>query len=152
MSGSMNENPVLSGRRMQLADYAFQRWGANVPTGTTLDEVLHPSFFRNFAQQLKPGSMILVLSEDFTLDVELRVLTTTNATVKTRVLRDSCMKSPAVQAPKDAASGASVEWGGPQHKWRITRDGVVEDKGFATKEDAQAAADGLAKMKKPEAA
>lgn len=137
MSAKMNENPVLSGRRLQLADYAFQRFGANVPTGTTLEEVLNPAYFRNFTNLLKPGSMILVLSEDFTLDVELRVLTVTNATVKTRILRDSSIKVAPIEAP-DATDGKTVVWGGPKHKWRIMENGTVLDHGFATKEDAEA--------------
>ena len=132
--------PKLKGDdRFAQSDFKIGRYAAMVPTGTDLDDVLHPEYFQNHLARLRPGMEVNVLSDDFALDCDLRVLTVTKTTAKMRVLR---VYSEAT-APKAAMtpSGVEVNWGGPNHKWRVVHAGEVIDHGFATKEEAEAAAE-----------
>lgn len=147
----INSNEVvLKGRRMMMSDYAFTRLGITVPAGTTLDDLLQVSYFRNSLHMVKPGAQIDVLSDDYVLDVSLRVLSTTKITATTRVIRDSSQKPPKPSAKqskvKPVAGEPTAEWGGPAHKYRVVLDGGAVETGFGSLEDAQAAAD---KLKEP---
>lgn len=124
--------------RFAQSDFKIGRYAAMVPTGTTLDDVLHPEYFQNHLARLRPGMEVNVLSDDFTLDCDLRVLTVTKTTAKMRVLRVySEASAPKVEA---APSDVEVGWGGPNHKFRVVHAGQVIEHGFATKEEAEAAA------------
>jgi len=133
----MENTASLRGRRMNMADYEFSRMGIWVPSGTTIEDVTNSLYFRNYAHLVKPGAEIAVLSDDFTLDVSLRVLRSEPKTVTVRLIRNS---SPAGEKPKDLPEGLSAEWGGPAHRWRIVEAGEVVEKGFGSREEAEAAA------------
>lgn len=143
-----NEKPiVLSGRQFVMADYEFGRFGVRVPAGTTLDHVLAPEYFRNHAQRLKPGARIEVLSDDFNLDAELRVLRVTNTSVTCRALRvhetETAKPKPKEKKGKgvEVGKGVSVEWGGPNHKFRIMHAGEIVKHSFAQQDEAISAAE-----------
>lgn len=83
------KTPKLGGRdRFQPADFSIQRFAAKVPSDTTLEDVLHPEYFGNHLDKMKPGMEITVLSDDNKLDVRLRVLSVTKTTATIRVLDD----------------------------------------------------------------
>lgn len=128
----------LAAGRFQQADYSIGRYAARPPSGTTLEDVLHPEYFQNELNVLKAGYLINVLSDDFTLDCDLRVLTVTKTTAKVRVLRLH-REEEAIQTAADV-SEATVSWGGPNHKWRFLHNGVVIEHGFATEAEAKDAA------------
>ena len=127
------ENGVLRGRKMNLADYTFSRFGVQVPAGTTLEDVTKTTYFRNYTHQLVPGAEILVLSDDFELDVSLRVTSVSKTNVGVRVIRDSRMQPDASDLP----AGFEVSWGGPKQKFRVLQDGAVLESGFGTKDEAR---------------
>ena len=132
----------LGGRGLQLADYVFPRMAATVPTGTTLADVMAPSYFSAQAAHLKPGAEILLMSDDFVLDVSLRVTTVTKTTVITRVIRDSSIKAEKKRGPKAKSlpDSIKVDHGGENHKWRFQHAGELIEHGFGTEEDAKGAA------------
>jgi|SRR5690242_13291794 len=124
--------------RFNQSDYVIGRYAAKVPVGTTIEDVLHPEYFQNHLARIRPGMEINVLSDDFALDCDLRVLTVTKTTAKTRPIRIySDAKAPKAKA---APSEIEVGWGGPQHKWRFVHAGQVIKHGFGTEDEAQAAA------------
>ena len=132
-------SPKLSGGRFEQADYVFHRYAARVPVGTTLEDVLHPDFFQNHLSNMRPGMRIEVLSDDNSLDCDLRVLTVTKTTAHCRLLRhfsSEAVKQPDIQL--DESEGIKVNFGGPHHKWRVMRANEVIQFGFGTKEEADA--------------
>ena len=128
----------LSGGRFLQSDYSIGRYAARPVAGTTIDDVLHPEFFQNELNVLRPGMEINVLSDDFALDCDLRVLTVTKTTAKCRLIRLFREED----APKASAdiSGIDINWGGPNHKWRYVHNGTVIEHGFATQDEALEAA------------
>lgn len=134
----------LSGGRFNQSDYLIGRYAARVPSGTTMDDVLHPEYWQNHLAQMKPGMEINVLSDDFALDCDLRVLTVTKTTTKMRVLRHTGDVS--VAAKPGDVSAIEVNWGGPQHKWRFIHAGEVIEKGFSSESEAKEAANKYEEM------
>lgn len=148
----MTENAMakiakLSGGRFMQSDYSIGRYAAKPPSGTTLEDVLHPEYFQNELNVLRPGMLINVLSDDFKLDCDLRVMTVTKTTAKCRLIRLFEEGSePHVETAE--ASGVVVNWGGPNHKWRVLHNKTVIEHGFASEEEAyDAAAKYEAKLK-----
>ncbi|MQY48193.1 hypothetical protein GAO09_19340 [Rhizobiales bacterium RZME27] len=89
MSDKPAKTPKLGGNtRFQPSDFSIQRFAAKVSNDTTLEDILHPEFFSNHLDRMKPGMEITVLSDDFQLDARLRVLTVEKTTASLRVLDD----------------------------------------------------------------
>lgn len=135
----MTKTVKLAGGRFLQSDYSIGRYAARPPSGTTIEDVLHPEYFQNELNVLRAGHVINVLSDDFTLDCDLRVLTVTKTTAKVRVLR-LFNEDEAIKSDVDDISETTVSWGGPNHKWRFLHNGVVIEHGFATEAEAQEAA------------
>lgn len=134
----MTKPVKLSGGRFLASDFLIGRYAAKVPAGTTLEDVMHPEYFQNELNVLRQGMVINVLSEDFELDCDLRVLTVTKTTAKVRLLR---LHQPEAAVTSSAdISEAVVSWGGPNHKWRFLHNGTVIEHGYATEEEAKEAA------------
>lgn len=137
----------LPGGRLMQADYWVGRYAAKAPAETTLEDVLHPEYFQNELGVLRPGMIINVLSDDYKLDCDLRVLTVTKTSAKVRVLRVFDENAAPAIAPAPTST-IDVGWGGPNHKWRYLHNGTVIEHGFATEDEAlEAAADYEKKMK-----
>jgi hypothetical protein len=133
----------LSDTRFTPADFKVGRYAADVPVGTTLEDVLHPEFFGNCLDKLRAGMEVTVLSEDFELDARLRVLTTSKTTAKVRVLdvyAGAGVPKNDTELPKVSIDNIDVNWGGPNHKWRFLHAGSVVEHGFATEGEASEAA------------
>jgi len=134
------KKPVkLGGGRFLASDFMIGRYAAKAPAGTTLSDVMHPEYFQNELNVLRQGMLINVLSEDFELDCDLRVLTVTKTTATVRLIRLH-KKEDAHETDVGDISEAAVSWGGPNHKWRFLHNGVVIEHGFATEDDAKAQA------------
>lgn len=139
----MSDLIKLSDTRFHPADYKIGRYTADVPTGTTLKDVLHPEYFGNCLDRMRPGMELIILSEDFALDVRLRVLTTSKTTAKLRVLdvyAGDGVDASETEIPKLTGDNVEVNWGGPNHKWRFVHASRVVEYGFATEGEAKEAA------------
>lgn len=140
----MTQATKLAGHRFAQADYAIHRYAANAPVGTTIADVLHPEFFANCLDRIRPGMEITVLSEDFKLDARFRVLSTSKTTAKLRLMDayagDSADQSAGGDGNVELAA-LDVNWGGPNHKWRFLHAGTIIEHGFATEGEARDAAD-----------
>ena len=140
----MTDIVKLSDTRFNPSDYSIHRYSANVPVGTTLEDVLHPEYFGNCLDRMRAGMEISVLSEDFTLDARFRVLSTSKTTAKLRTLdvyAGSGVSPAETEAHKVTMDGIDVNWGGPNHKYRFLHNGTVVEFGFATQGEAQEAAE-----------
>lgn len=140
----MTDIVKLSDTRFTPADYVFHRYAASVPVGTTLQDILHPEYFGNCLSHMRPGMEILVLSEDFELDVRLRVISTSKTTAKLRTLEvysGGGVEANETAVPKVTMDGIVVNHGGPHHKWRFLHNGAVVEHGFVTQGEAQEAAE-----------
>ena len=159
------KTPKLGGRdRFQPADFTIQRFAAKVPSETTLKDVLHPEYFSNHLDKMKPGMEITVLSDDNKLDVRLRVLSVTSSTATLRVLDDYSQadetnskaeggkaskqkQEPKAEGGNEGEAGKltiddiKVSHGGPHHKWRFIHGEKVIEHGFGSEADAKAAAE-----------
>lgn len=126
---------------------------AAVPAGTTLEDVMTPGYWANHAYRMQRGAIIEVLSEDNTLDCQLRVLEVGPTFTKMRLLRNFVAEEIRAQAGSAASKNKSktekaalddqveVNYGGKQDRWRIVHRGHVVKSGFETMVEANNAAD-----------
>jgi hypothetical protein len=133
---------ALKSTDMDHSHYVRTHMAARVPPGTTVEDLLEPSYWVNHAFRLKPGAVIEVLSEDNVLDCELRVLETGPTFAKMRVLRQHVEK-PAVKKAvlSETAGEVKHEYANKIDKWRVVHRGEVIKAGFGTEAEAVKAAD-----------
>lgn len=133
------KHKLVGSDRFQPADFLIGRYVAKVPVGTTLEEVLHPKYFENHLNIIRRGMEITVLSDDFSLDARIRVLSVTKTTTTCRILEDYSSKAATVTKMSAEEQGEiKVTWGGPKHMHRVMHGTDIVAHGFATKEEAEA--------------
>lgn len=132
----------LSNHRFQLFDYHIRRFVAQVPENTTLKEVMHPEYFANVMRELLPGKTIVhVISDDLELRADIFLIARNETTVEWEV--NHVYSEPGKKNDRTDLSKATpfeVNWGGPQHKWRVLHDGKIVETGFESKSVAEARA------------
>lgn len=129
---------------MDHSNFVRIHMSANVPPGTTLTDVLEPTYWANHAHRLKRGAIIDILSEDGSLDCELRVLEIGPTFAKVRLLRNTPPEEVAVTpsaAPTPPGEDVEVNYGGKQDRWRVVHRGHVIKSGFETIVEANKAAE-----------
>jgi hypothetical protein len=132
----------LRSTAMDHAHYVRIHMCAHVPPGTTLEDILEPTFWVNHAIRLKPGAIIEVLSEDNVLDCELRVLETGPTFAKVRLLRQYIEPAVVKKAVSPEIAGeVKHEYANKTDRWRVVHRGEVIKAGFGTEAEAAKAAD-----------
>lgn len=114
---------------------------ARVPKGTTLADVLQHNYWTDVATKLRLGTLVEVLSEDMSLDCDLRVTGFMEVPdgppiITVKLLRNGYLE-PDVEVP---AEPLLVQWSGPKTKWRVMRGNMTVAPGFDSKEAAEAKA------------
>jgi len=130
----------LKATAMDHAHYTRLSMFAEVPAGTTLEDVLMPEFWANHTARLKRGAVIEVLAEDNSLDCELRVLKVGQTFANVRLLRHYAGDDTARQ-PVKIQEDVKVDYGGKQDRWRVIHRGEVVSSGLETKAEAEKAAE-----------
>lgn len=130
----------LKATAMDHSHYVRLSLFAEVPAGTTLDDVLTPEYWANHTQRLKRGAVIEILSEDSGLDCELRVLKVGPTFAHVRLLRNY-IESAAPAVSTGLHEDVKVSFGGKQDRWRITHRDAVVQSGMETKAEAEKAAE-----------
>lgn len=125
---------------LHFAHHARLQFVAQVPAGTSLTDVTDPAFWTNHTQRLRPGSIIEVLSEDNSLDCELRVTEVGPTFAKVRVLRLFTPEAVPL-APREAPTDVDVGFGGKVDRWRVIHRGQIVKSGLGSREDAEKAAE-----------
>ena len=135
----------LRGNELVLEDYGLGRWYCPVPAGTLLKHVLHPYFFKAELKRLKPGQLVTVISEDYELEVQVRILRVEIAEIKVRVCSIVAEPGHDHTHPSERAARKEigkldqywVDFGGQSHKFRVMLGDVVVEHGFATRGEAE---------------
>lgn len=131
----------LKDTQLDHASYKRLDMRADVPAGVTLADILTPAYWSNCARRLKSGALIEILSEDFTLDCQVRVLEVGPTFAKVRLIRNFVEAAAPAAAPTAVELGEiDVTFGGKQDGWRVLHMGKVIKNGFATRAEAEAAA------------
>ncbi len=81
---------TLAANSLKGTTFARQAWLAIIPNDTTIEDVLKPGFYANFASDppvIKPYAIIELVTADGMLDVELRVIKVERGLVFVRPLR-----------------------------------------------------------------
>ncbi len=131
---------TLSPSKLQAAGHYRQTWEVVADAGTTLEDLLRPSFWLHVAAKLRRMSVINVLSEDETWFAELIVLASGIGFAKVKMLRFvEFYEAEEAATEETAAFTTEVKWSGPHAKHRVIRkeDGTVLKEGFANKVDAE---------------
>lgn len=108
-----------------------------VPSGTTLADLFTFAYWTDVATKMRVGALIEVLSEDGSLDCDLRVIGVTHRPggqpeVSVKLLRNGFLPDPAGVKIEPL----TVKWAGPKAKWRIMRGDAI----VASEIDTEAAA------------
>lgn len=132
----------LKPNAMDFSNFVRMHMSANVPPGTTLEDVLEPTYWANHANRLKRGAIIEILSEDSVLDCELRVLEVGPTFARVRLLRNFIAEeAPKKRNPAPVEEDVEVTYGGKQDRWRVVHRGHVVRSGFETIVEANKAAE-----------
>jgi hypothetical protein len=129
----------LKATAMDHAHYARLNMFAEVPAGTTLEDVLTPEFWSNHTQRLKRGAVIEILSEDNALDCDVRVLKVGPTFAHVRLLR--CHTDEVERIATEVHAEVSVSYGGKQGRWRVLHHGKIVTENLETKVEAEKAAE-----------
>lgn len=122
----------LAFRRFQQAEYTRDLWMADVPRGTTIDDLLDESYWAHVAQFLRPRARIEVMCEDNSYFVELLVLGVGKLYAQVVLLRAHELTQP---IKRKVISPYNVEWSAG--KFRVLRGFDIIKEGFDTEKDAQ---------------
>jgi len=138
-------------RKSGNADYVRTYHHVTVPYDVTVDDIMRPGFWAHHATALKKGDILDILTEDDSLDVQVRVTGIGIGMVFMRLLRDDPrrLEKPAAKSPEDtsAATVDEVPDGylvnfAPKHGHRVIlkETGMIISKEHKSKADAIAAA------------
>ena len=130
----------LKATAMDHAHYARLNLFAEVPEGTTLEDVLTPEYWANHTQRLKRGAVIEILAEDNSLDCEVRVLKVGQTYAHVRLLRVYTEQA-GKRSDQKIHEDVKVDYGGKQDRWRVMHRGEVVTAGLETKVEAEKAAE-----------
>ncbi len=122
----------LAFRRVQQAEYTRDLWMADVPRGTTIDDLLDESYWAHVAQLLRPRARIEVMCEDNSYFAELLVMGVGKLYAQVVLLRAHELTQPIA---RKVTSPYSVDWS--SGKFRVLRGPDVIKEGFDTEKDAQ---------------
>lgn len=74
-------------KNLGIGDYAAARFQLKVENDVPLEALLRPAFWVNVHQRLAPGNRLEIISEDYMLDVDARVIGVKDQLVTINVLR-----------------------------------------------------------------
>ncbi|WP_375408511.1 hypothetical protein [uncultured Methylobacterium sp.] len=130
----------MTSPRFKLAEHARNVHRCNLEVGTTVDELLNPTFFVNVAGTVRAGDIIECLWDDYSRFLQLMVRKADRISVVVapfggadleRVERDETEEAP--------AEDYRHEFAGAQEQWRVIRvaDGQVIKAGLASEAAAK---------------
>jgi hypothetical protein len=113
----------------------------SVPAGFTAEDVQNPEFWQFVARRLKVNDRIEIVTEDGTLDMDVRVTAVDPRFfwAHVRVLRVTTSAVSTVESEKADPDGYIIEWGGPTHRFRIIDRGKnLIERDFPSRDAAMA--------------
>lgn len=144
MSTALKQRLLDSHTRVRNAGEGrmWNHWQVNAPAGTTAAQVMDPDWWVNVAAKMRRNDRIEIISEDGSLDMDVRVVAMQARALYLRPLRvwfegmGKAEALPVQTPPVDPEKNLPrAEWGGPSHKHRVLGlDGEVVAKGFESRE------------------
>lgn len=116
---------TLAAGRFNGAEFRRRSWFALIPADTTLDEIIHPSYWAHLAKKINIGDLIEANAEDGTFFQVFRVVGKggDGKTLLLRQLYGYGTEPEVVAAAEVVAAEVSdryeVKWGGPKALWRV---------------------------------
>jgi hypothetical protein len=132
----------LEQRRLKLicssASDLGNEWAIVVPSGTTIETILDPSYWANVASSLRIADSVTAHWDDRSALAKLYVTETARTRVSVSKIFHVELDAPAESAEPRAYR---VKYSGPHTKWVVERvsDGRVVKEGCETKESAESA-------------
>lgn len=106
---------------MQLAEYKYNEWAADPEQGTTLEDMLDPSYWAHSARNLKSRDKIIVWEESGAFYAELLVIDAGANWAKVEQLEYKELHDRA-DSRAVHIDNHEVKWNGPHDKWVVIRD------------------------------
>jgi len=130
---------VLNPQRIGLAEYRRQDYVVNAEIGTTIQDIMEPSYWAHVASQMQPYDHIEVRMESGEWIAELIVLAVGRNWLKVFLAANHELEAVDPDMERKTATHV-IKWRGPQHRHSVVRlldDAVLQD-GFEDKPAAQA--------------
>lgn len=139
MAEQQKRSPVISEGRFKLAEYDRQEWIANCEYGTTVEDILDPSYWSMSTLRIKPYDHIEARAEDGSWIAHLIVTGVDRSWAKVVIDRVIKLTTSDVSMTQ-AAAKHEVSWKGPQYKYSVIRlsDSERIKEGFQSKDEAYA--------------
>lgn len=118
--------------QLKQADQARSFYVASPAAGTTRADMLKPSYWAPLASILNAGDRIDALAPDGLWYLSLVVLSRNDYGLRMGEIGYTEFATPVANDGQ-----CEISYAGPVEKWRVVRNGVVHNQGFATKEAAQ---------------
>lgn len=115
----MARSNILDPQRHRLAEHVRNTWVVNAEEGTTIQDVLEPSYWAHVARELKPYDHIEVRLETGDWIAQMLVISQGLNWAKVHLLQQHNL-SMSQEAPPSSQKH-EVKWRGPQHKWCVMR-------------------------------
>lgn len=125
MSEAKKRSLTLDPSRKHLAESARRDWVANAEEGTTIQDVMEPSYWAHIASELRPYDHIEVRLDTGEWVAEVLVVSQGLNWAKVHLLHKHDLTM-STEAPPDSQKHI-VKWRGPQKKFSVVRiaDGSI---------------------------
>lgn len=129
---------AITGARIKPAEYLRTIHVATPEAGTTVAQILEPTFWAHVAKQLHISDRIEVIPEDHAFIAELYVLGISDNSAKVVLLQHFDFDIEELANATKEEADAYVMWRGPHAKFGVIRkkDNKVLQDGFITKAEA----------------
>ena len=138
----VKEDVALRPSKLFDATYKIKTLSCVIPHGTTIEQVLNPSFWKHNCNMLQPRTQILCEFEDGTRFLWLIVLSSGDTWAKVDIILDKVFgetaAADAISMKQDDDKEFDVIWNGPANRFCVirTKDKEIIQKGLQQKEDA----------------
>lgn len=125
----------LNGTAFRQYEHECQTWFVYADPKATDDHLTDPKYWANVANLFRAPAELTIMAEDGTWKRKATVLAADRNWAKV-VIDQTYFYAKQTVEPKDP--DMTVEWAGPQHKWRVIRtDGEVLSKEHQTRDQAE---------------
>lgn len=129
-------------QRVNLAEYRRQEWVVTPEAGTSLENLLDPTYWSHVSGRMKPMDIVEVFIEDGSAYYRLMVTACSRIAANMIVLYSKALTEQEQETFNTPAAAGSIEyeakWQGPAERWIVlrTKDKTKVKTGFGSKEEA----------------
>ena len=134
----MSELPMAGLQDVRDASYEHAGWHVTVRADHSLQDAMHPTYLWHHNQRMSPGQFITYHHAQRKFVAQTYIVEIDQATQSVRQILLFEKHIDAAKLPIGSIEKAVINWGGPQHKYRVILGTELLKAGFDRKEDAQA--------------